>query len=288
MRFSTITLIILCAAASIITIPGLYGEDKTINTQFTVRDSLSQEAIPMVRITVETFKQTLVTRRSAFYLPLKPGTYGFVLESDGYETLKRTVVVSAQSYAFLLEMVSNADRQKIKENDSILYHNRNIFEKALRDGDIVLAEMYLSVVKTYARNRNEVYDSLRTMLENAKKSWTDSLFRLARENEESKKFTEARYYYNRLFMYDSLLAEARAGIRRVDSLAAAANRPKEVKKMTPEEIEIIFQEGRAQFTADDYVAAKKLFQRVLANDPAHEKAKDYLRRTEARLKALGR
>jgi tetratricopeptide (TPR) repeat protein len=125
------------------------------------------------------------------------------------------------------------------------------------------------------------------MYENAQKNWTDSLFRLARENEDSKKYTEARYYYNRLYSYDSLLTEARAGIRRVDSLAAKAALPKEVKKLTPEEIEKLFQDGRAKFVANDYATAKIIFQKILALDPNHVKAKDYLRRTEARLKALG-
>jgi len=278
---------VVCAGSLFVSIHGLYGDVKTINTQFVIRDSLSQAAIPAVQVTVEQFNQRFMTRKSAFYLPLKAGAYGIILEADGYETLKRTVDVSALNYAFAMEMVSHAARIKIKENDSILYHYRDVVKNALQAGDIVLAELNLSVVKSYARNRIAVYDSLRAMFENAKKNWADSLFRLARENEVSKKFTEARYYYNRLYMYDSLLAEARAGIRRVDSLAAAAARPMEVKKLTPEEIEKLFQEGRVKFTTDDYAGAKRIFQRVLANNPAHEKAKDYLRRTEARLKALG-
>jgi hypothetical protein len=287
MIYSRITFIIICIVSIFFDIRGLYGEANAINTQFTIRDSVSQAPIPVVRVTVEQFKQTLVTRKSAFYLPLKAGTYGLVLESDGYETLKRTVDVSAQNFEFTLDMVSSADRQKIKENDSILFHCLDVVKSALQAGDLILAEMNLSAVKSYAQNRMAVYDSVRALYENAKKNWTDSLFYLARENEELKKFTEARYYYNRLLMDDSLLVEARAGIRRVDSLSTAAAQPKEVKKLTPEEIEKLFLDGRAKFTADDYAGAKKIFQKILASDSNHEKAKDYLRRTEARLKALG-
>ncbi len=287
MRYSRIAFIILGIGSFFVNGRGLYGEPNTINTQFTIRDSVSQASIPLVRVTVEQFKQTFVTRKSAFYLPLDPGTYGFVLESDGYKTLKRTVDVSAQDYTFTLDMVSNADRMKIKENDSILYHNLDIFKNALQAGDLALADLYLSAVKSYAQNRVTVYDSARAIYENAKKIWTDSLFWLARENEGSKKYTEARYYYNRLFSYDSLLAEARAGIQRVDSLVSAAALPKEVMKLTPEEIAKLFQDGCAKFVANDYAAAKRIFQKILASDPKHEKAKDYLRRTEARLKAIG-
>ncbi len=100
MRYSRIAFIILGIGSFFVNGRGLYGEPNTINTQFTIRDSVSQASIPLVRVTVEQFKQTFVTRKSAFYLPLDPGTYGFVLESDGYKTLKRTVDVSAQDYTF--------------------------------------------------------------------------------------------------------------------------------------------------------------------------------------------
>ena len=291
MKYPGTTIIFICIGLGFVNIHWLYGEAKTVNTQFTIRDSLSQAAVPVVRVSVENLKQSFTTRKSAFYLPLSAGTYRFVLESNGYEILKSTVDVSAQNYSFTFDMVSTADRVKIKENDSIFYYYLSVVKSALRNYDFVQADLNLTVLKSYAQLRIAAYDSVQEMYVNARKTWTDSLFRLARENENSKKYTDALYYYHHLDMYDSLLTEARAGIRRIDSLvvmAAKQSQPKEVKKMTPEEIEKLFQEGRAKFVADDYAGAKTIFLKVLANNPAHEKAKDYLRRTEARLKALGK
>jgi hypothetical protein len=291
MRHSRTAIIFICIGLGFVNIHWLYGEAKTVNTQFTIRDSLSQAAVPVVRVSVENLKQSFTTRKSAFYLPLSAGTYRFVLESNGYEILKSTVDVSAQNYSFTFDMVSTADRVKIKENDSIFYYYLGVVKSALRNYDFVQADLNLTVLKSYDQLRIAAYDSIQEMYVNARKTWTDSLFRLARENENSKKYPDALYYYYHLYMYDSLLTEARAGIRRIDSLvvmAAKQSQPKEVKKMTPEEIEKLFQEGCAKFVADDYAGAKTIFLKVLANNPAHEKAKDYLRRTEARLKALGK
>jgi hypothetical protein len=294
MRSSRTAIIVICNCLCLVNLQWLYGEVKAatgnINTQFTIRDSLSQAAIPVVRVSIENLKQSFITRKSAFYLPLSAGTYRFMLESDGYETLTSTVDVSAQNLAFTLEMVSTADRMKIKENDSVFHCYLGVVKNALQNYDFVQADLNLDSLKPYAQLRNAALDSVREMYVNARKNWADSLFRLAQENENSKKYPDALYYYHHLYAYDSLLTEARAGIGRVDSLLAMAdkkNLPKEVKKLTPDEIEKLFQEGRAKFVADDYAGAKKIFLRVLANNPGHEKAKDYLRRTEARLKALG-
>lgn len=295
MRFSRTAIIIIGVGLCLVNLQRLYGENKsatgTINTQFTIRDSLSQAAIPVVRVSIENLKQSFLTHKSAFYLPLSAGTYRLMLKSDGYETLTSTVDVSAQVFAFTLEMVSTADRMKIKENDSVFYYYLGVVKSALQNYDFVQADLNLDSLKPYAQLQNAALDSVREMYVNARKNWADSLFRLAQENENLKKYADALYYYHHLYAYDSLLIEARTGIRRVDSLLAMAdkkNLPKEVKKMTPEEIEKLFQEGRVKFVADDYAGAKKIFQRVLANNPDHEKAKDYLRRTEARLKALGK
>lgn len=291
---SRTAVIVICTCLCLLNFPRLYGEAKaatgTINTQFTIRDSLSQAAIPVVRVSIENLNQSFVTRKSAFYLPLRAGTYRFVLESNGYETMKITTDVSAQNYVFTLEMVSTTERMKIKENDSVFYYYLGVVKSALQNYDFVQADLNLDSLKPYAQLRTPAIDSVKEMYVNARKNWADSLFRLAQENENSKKYADALYYYHHLHAYDSLLTEARTGIRRVDSLLAMAdkkNLPKEVKKMTPDEIEKLFREGRAKFVADDYAGAKKIFQIVLANNPGHEKAKDYLRRTEARLKALG-
>jgi tetratricopeptide (TPR) repeat protein len=279
----------------VILVRGFYGEPKipaaNINTQFTICDSLSKGAIPVVRITIDKFKQSFVTHKSAFYLPLAAGTYRFLLEADRYETLTTTVEVSTQNYVFPLKMVAEADRIKIREFDSLCYFQSAIVKDALQNIDFARAELHLDSLKFYSRYKTAALDSAKDSYANARKSWTDSFFRVARECESIKKYADALFYYHQLYAYDSLLSEAGAGIKRVDSLVVASvkkNPPTVAKKMTPEEIEKLFQEGHAKFVAADFVGAKKIFQKVLANNPNHEKAKDYLKRTEARLKALGK
>lgn len=274
-------------------IQGLDGEPKipaaNINTQFTVCDSLSKGAIPVVRVTIDKFKQSFVTHKSAFYLPLAAGAYSFLLEADRYETLTTTVEVSAQNNVFTLKMVAQADRIKIREFDSLCYFQSAIVKDALQNIDFARAELHLDSLKFYSRYKTAALDSAKDLYANARKSWTDSLFRVARECESIKKYADALFYYHQLYAYDSLLTDAETGIKRIDSLMAVKeNKPVEIKKMTTEELEKLFQEGHTKFIAADFAGAKKIFRKVLANNPDHEKAKDYLKRTEARLKALGK
>ncbi|HEX7318964.1 MAG TPA: hypothetical protein VF399_01235 [bacterium] len=276
-----------------IMVRGLYGEPKTpaenINTQFTICDSLNKGALPVVRVTIDKYKQSFVTHKSAFYLPLTAGAYRFLLGADRYETLTTTAEVSAQNYIFTLEMVAQTDRIMIRKYDSLCRYQSDIIKNVLQNFDFTRAKLHLDSLKFYSRFRTATLDSANDMYANARKSWNDSLFRLARESENTEKYPDALFYYHQLYAYDTLLTEAIVGISRVDSLVTAKkNQPRDVKKMTLEEIEKLFQEGYAKFVVADYAGAKKIFQKVLANDPNHNKAKDYLKRTETRLKVLGK
>ncbi|MEO0156230.1 MAG: tetratricopeptide repeat protein [candidate division WOR-3 bacterium] len=64
-------------------------------------------------------------------------------------------------------------------------------------------------------------------------------------------------------------------------------KPKEpTKKATAEEIEELYKKGVSLFSTNNFDEALKVFNQVLALDPNHKGAKDYKKRTEARLKVL--
>ena len=55
-------------------------------------------------------------------------------------------------------------------------------------------------------------------------------------------------------------------------------------KMSAEEVTALYKKGVQQFMNEEYAPAEKTFKQVLAADPAHAKAKDYLGKTRDRLK----
>ncbi|MDO9027012.1 MAG: hypothetical protein Q7U87_03930, partial [bacterium] len=69
-------------------------------------------------------------------------------------------------------------------------------------------------------------------------------------------------------------------------LAAPAVKPAApaAPKMSAEEVTALYKKGVQQFMNEEYAPAEKTFKQVLAADPAHAKAKDYLGKTRDRLK----
>jgi hypothetical protein len=65
--------------------------------------------------------------------------------------------------------------------------------------------------------------------------------------------------------------------------AAATAAPKPAK-MSTEEVTALYKKGVQQFMNEEYAQAEKTFKQVLASDPGHSKAKDYLGKTRDRLK----
>ncbi|MGQ9535478.1 MAG: SdrD B-like domain-containing protein, partial [bacterium] len=61
-------------------------------------------------------------------------------------------------------------------------------------------------------------------------------------------------------------------------------KPKPQEKVSPEKVEELFNIGVSYFTVKRYDKALEFFNRVLALNPNHKEAKEYKRRTEARLK----
>jgi hypothetical protein len=69
------------------------------------------------------------------------------------------------------------------------------------------------------------------------------------------------------------------------NLQAPAPKPSAaVPKMSAEEITSLYKQGVQQFMNEEYQKAEQTFKKVLAADPGHTKAKDYLGKTRDRLK----
>lgn len=114
----------------------------------------------------------------------------------------------------------------------------------------------------------------------------------ARSREKAKDLTRALEYWQKILKLEPGNTEAKTAIANLQKQISAVKKPPPetkapvAKKATKEEIEALYNKGVSYFAADKYEEALKAFKQVLALDPAHKGAKDYKKRTEARIRAL--
>ncbi|GAH04689.1 unnamed protein product, partial [marine sediment metagenome] len=97
-------------------IPLLFAQVKveSVNVHAIIMDSLTNESIPSVRVTIENLGKSFRTTRSSFYVLLTTETYTFLLEAEGYEELRKSIPLSSQNNKISFEMVKVSDRMVFK------------------------------------------------------------------------------------------------------------------------------------------------------------------------------
>ncbi len=165
---------------------------------------------------------------------------------------------------------------KIYFSEGNLKEAKKAFEMVLSlDPDNVEAKNYLGNVET---RRNELISAYLTE---------------ARNREKANDFAKAIEFYQKVLDLDAQNTESSEAITRLKAKVTqekkppTTTKPKEPeKKVTPQEIEALYKKGVSYFSANNFDEALKVFNQVLALDPNHKGAKDYKKRTEARLKVL--
>uniref|UniRef100_A0A7V1EI77 Tetratricopeptide repeat protein n=1 Tax=candidate division WOR-3 bacterium TaxID=2052148 RepID=A0A7V1EI77_UNCW3 len=267
---------------------------ESINVRCTIIDSLSRASIPLVQVRIENLQKSFITKRSGFYIPLAKGEYDIVLEAPEYEVLKNHINVSVTSNDFALEMVKLADRKKIEQQ----YHKFTVlldtFNYLLKNMDVQNAKRVLIELQDYRKYGITIDEKVYQDYDLFAKKWIDSLKALARISGDSGRYGEAFYYYRRIAEFDSTQSEAFEGMRLMDSLLLAKNKPQATvkpekvakKTKTPEEIEVLYKSGVSKFVNGEFKEAQTIFKEVLSYNPNHEKAREYLKRIEVRIKIL--
>lgn len=266
--------------------PWLFVQAKieSINVHCIISDSLSQEPIPLVKVTIENLGKSFKTTRSGFYALLATNTYNFLLEADGYEGLRKSIFVSSKNNEITFEMIKISDRIALEAKQETLNLYLNSFDNTLRNRAFPEAERLMAMIENLSVPSTMV-DSIYTLYENAKTVWIDSLLQIAREFEESSEFAEATFYYQQIVDFDSLNIEAREKVDEMNEILARRGKAN-IPPKTSQELERMYNEAISKFLAEDYNGAYKIFKTFLSYKPGHVGAKDYYERTKARLKAL--
>ncbi len=272
---------------------GLHAEQ--INVKATIRDSLSHDSIPVVKVTIVNLGKSFMTTKSSFYGPLPADTHDFLLEADGYNPLRKSVILSQTNSVLIFEMLKRGDDVGMRAKKDTLKQYIGSFNEAIKNRDVDEAERLIVLLEQYDCSSSTL-EKAREAIEITKISLVDSLMGHARELEEAQKYADAYYYYKKIVEMDSLNQIALDKVDEMDKKLKGKQKPTTTTtptttpvkpKVTGEEITKMYNDGVARFLAEDYKGALKLFQSVLKYDSTHEGAQKYLDRTKARIKALG-
>uniref|UniRef100_A0A7V3RGH2 Tetratricopeptide repeat protein n=1 Tax=candidate division WOR-3 bacterium TaxID=2052148 RepID=A0A7V3RGH2_UNCW3 len=165
---------------------------------------------------------------------------------------------------------------KIYFSEGNLNEAKKAFEMVISlDPDNVEAKNYLGNIEN---RRNELINAYLTE---------------ARNREKANDLTKAIEFYQKVLDLDPQNTESSEAISRLKVRIAQEKKPPTTtkpkqpeKKATAEEIEVLYKKGVSYFSANNFDEALKIFNEVLALDPNHKGAKEYKKRTEARLKVL--
>lgn len=263
-----------------------------LNISGVIRDSLSHDSLPFVKITILEFGKSFTTTRSGFFVALEPSTYTFLLEADAYESLKKKLSVTTEGETFTLDMVKSSDRAELDKRSDSLFLFQEGFYDAIACQRINDAYAYMVACKRFGAAGMQL-DSMMAVYNAAKGAWIDSVFAYALALEDSHKVSDAYYYYKNILSIDSLHEGAREHCAKTEGTLTAILEGKTPgtsgidnetpARMTPEQIQAMFNQAVDKFLEEDYEGALVLLKTVLKNDPQHEGAKNYLSRTQARL-----
>ena len=267
-----------------------YIHAEKINVSAMIRDSLSTDSLPLVTVTVVNLGQSFKTTRSSFYIALPAGIYDFRLEAEGYEPLKKAIDIRIDGERFVLDMVKISDRIMLEQQRDSVNIYLGAFSNAIENGEILKAGQYLAALDTFGYPQ-AVRDSVHRLYEKERVAYIDSLLIYSQSLEDSGKASDAYYYYNKIISIDSLNETALKKCEEFNKPLTLDNKivtndakPSEVIKMSDQEIEKLYNSAIDRFLNEDYDRALALFKTILKHQPNHEGAKNYLSRTEARLK----
>ncbi len=184
------------------------------------------------------------------------------------------------------------EREKSIKNglqQGTIYFSEGNLEEALKSFNLVLSlDPDNADAKTYLAN-----------IEKRRVELIASYSAEAKSRTLSKDYVKAIEFWQKVLKLDPANAEAKTAVDALQKQVAVVKpKPKPTTptvkpkppttptKPTKEEIDALYNKGINFFTAEKYDDALKAFNQVLALDPAHAGAKNYKKRTEARIKAL--
>lgn len=263
-----------------------------------VRDHTSKQLLPNSIVDIKEINKRYKAKGGTFMVSLPVGNYTLTVIKPNYVDYIAKILVKPgvkSKLIFNLKKTEEALRYEValrQKQTNIkkyfdqgkVYYTQGKLNEAKSSFNMVLslnpdhqqAKEYLVIIEPRRAELISVYTSE------------------ARSRTRAKDLAKAIEYWQKVFDLDPNNTDAKAGIASLQKQIAAAKKPTKPKKpakpkepvITKAQIQALYKNGVSNFTAEKYSEALKIFKQIIAYDPNHKGAKDYKKRTEARIRVL--
>ncbi len=264
-----------------------------------IRDNTTKQLLVNSVVDIRELNKRYKTRGGTFGLSLPAGNYTITVSKPNYVDYITKVKVKPGIKTKLIFNLKKTEEALIKEA-AFIEKEKNI-KQYFEQGKIYYSEGKLDQAKAAFQmvlSLNPVHKGARDYLskiEPRRQELIRAYTTEALSREKSKDLTRALAYWQKVLELDTNNTQAKAAIAKLQNQIAKPKKPRRKKavvkkptrsRMTTAEIDALYKKGVSYFTAEKYDEALKIFKRVLAYNPNHKGAREYKKRTEARIKIL--
>ncbi|MEO0138199.1 MAG: tetratricopeptide repeat protein [candidate division WOR-3 bacterium] len=283
---------------------GLEGNNRTAvsapkvgSIECVIQDQTNKQLLPNCIVDIKEINKRYRAPAGTFSLSLPAGNYTITVTTPNYVDYMAKITVKPGVKSKLIFNMKKTE-EAIQREIAAMERERSIKTYLSQgkiyfsEGNLKEAEKAFAMVISLDPDNAEAKDYLKN-IETRRTELINAYLTEARNREKANDLAKAIEFYQKVLELDPQNSESSAAINRLKTKLAqekkppTTTKPKEpAKQVTAEEIEALYKKGVSLFSANNYDEALKVFNQVLALDPNHKGAKDYKKRTEARLKVL--
>jgi len=260
-----------------------------------VRDHTSKQLLPNSIVEIKEINKRYKAKGGTFMVSLPAGNYTLTVTKPNYGDYIAKISVKPgvkSKLIFNLKKTEQAMRYEVALRTKQVNIKKYIDQGKVfyTQGKLNQAQSSFNMVLSLNPDHKEAKEYL-TLIGPRRAELIGVYSSEARSRTRAKDRAKAIEYWQKVLDLDPDNSEAKPAIASLQKQIAAAKKPKQPAKpkkptITKAQIGALYKKGVTNFTAEKYSDALKIFNQVLAYNPNHTGAKDYKKRTEARLKVL--
>ncbi len=269
---------------------------KVGSIQCVTRDYTTKTYLANYIVDIKELNKRYRAKGGTFSLSLPTGNYTITISKPNYQDYLAKITVKPGVKSKLIFNLTKTEEAKqkeiaIREKEQTIQSNLEKGKIYYSEGQLMEAKAAFEKVLLIAPDNSEAMQYL-DKIEPRRQELIGVYSAEARSRVQAKDYTRAIEYWNKVLALDPGSSEARTAIANIQQKLTPVKAPPDketkpvVKQATKAEINALYNKGVGYFTSENYSQALQAFKQVLALDPNHAGAKDYKKRTEARLKVL--
>ena len=277
----------------------IFDKPKLGTIEVVVQDVSSQELLANAVVEVTEIDKRYFASGGTFSVSLEAGNYTMIVSKPDYVDYIAKVNVKPDvrsKLVFNLHKTEQALRLEAatREKENSIRTHLEQGRMYLSENNLTQAKAAFETVLALDPKNQEALQSLGTV-ETRRVQLIDYYTSEAKKSGQAREYTRAIELWQEVLALDpenTIAKDAIANLEKqqapVSKPPAQAQKPAEPAKphVSQAEIEVLYKKGVSLFADDKYDEALAIFKRVLALDPNHTGAKEYKRRTEARIRIL--